>query len=88
VRTGIRFIDAFADHAASDIEAATLFDKPSLTRVRIVRSPGDINLRIDPVLEHYITSNKRKIDIRGPVFTTVISEVEQGNPEDISPIKN
>jgi O-phosphoseryl-tRNA synthetase len=44
-------------------------------RVRIVRGPGDINIKIDPALERYITSHKHKIDVRGPVFTTVRSQL-------------
>jgi O-phosphoseryl-tRNA synthetase len=75
VTTGIKYIDAFAALAACDIEAATLIGKESETRVRIVRSPGDININIHPALERYITSYKHKMDLRGPVFTTVKSEI-------------
>ncbi|MDM7935392.1 MAG: O-phosphoserine--tRNA ligase [Methanothrix sp.] len=75
VATGIRYIDAFAQLAAQDVEAATLAGRESETRVRIVRGPGDINIRIDPALERYITSYKHRIDIRGPVFTTVRSQI-------------
>jgi len=49
--------------------------KESETRARIVRSPGDINIKIHPALERYITSYKHKMDMRGPVFTTVKSEI-------------
>ncbi|MBN1324180.1 MAG: O-phosphoserine--tRNA ligase [Methanotrichaceae archaeon] len=76
VPTGIRFIDALADLSAHEIEVATLADTKSETRVRIVRGPGDINIRIDPALERWITSYKKRIDIRGPVFTTVRSVVD------------
>ncbi len=76
VTTDIRYIDAFAELAASEIEAATSSGKDSETRVRIVRSPGDINIRIYPVLERYITSHKHKIDMRGPMFTTVRSQIK------------
>lgn len=75
VTTGIRYIDAFASLAAHEIEAATASGLDSETRARIVRSPGDINVRIHPALERYITSYKHKMDLRGPVFTTVRSEV-------------
>jgi O-phosphoseryl-tRNA synthetase len=75
VTTGIRYIDAFAEAAAAEIEAATLAGKESETRARIVRSPADINIRIDPALERYITSYKHKMDLRGPVFTTVKSQI-------------
>lgn len=75
VPTGLRFIDAFAELAARDVEEATLAGRESETRVKIVRSAADINMRIDPALDRYITSHKRKIDIRGPVFTMVRSKL-------------
>lgn len=75
VSSGIRFVDAFAELASCEVEVAALRGEGSETRVRIVRGPGDVNLRVDPALERYITSYKRKIDVRGPVFTTVKSEV-------------
>ena len=71
VTTGIRFIDAFAALAAYEIEVAAMAGKESETRARIVRSPADINIKIHPALERYITSYKHKMDLRGPVFTTV-----------------
>jgi O-phosphoseryl-tRNA synthetase len=76
VSTGIRYIDAFAELAASEVEAAALAGRGSETRVRIVRSPADINMKLDPALERYITSHKHKMDVRGPVFTTVRSSLE------------
>lgn len=75
VVTEIKFIESFAELAAHDIEEATLRGEGSDSRVRIVRSPGDINLKLDPALERYITSYNKKIDIRGPVFTTIKSEI-------------
>jgi O-phosphoseryl-tRNA synthetase len=75
VTTGIRYIDSFAALAAYEIEAAAMAGKESETRSRIVRSPGDINIRIHPALERYITSYKHKMDLRGPMFTSVKSEI-------------
>ncbi|HSD57901.1 MAG TPA: O-phosphoserine--tRNA ligase, partial [Methanotrichaceae archaeon] len=64
-----------AELAASEVEAAAQAGKDSETRVRIVRTPAEINIKIDPALERYITSHKHKMDLRGPVFTTVRSQV-------------
>jgi O-phosphoseryl-tRNA synthetase len=75
VTTAIKYVDAFAALAAYEIEDATMTGKESETRARIVRSPGDINIKIHPALERYITSYKHKMDLRGPVFTTVKSEI-------------
>jgi O-phosphoseryl-tRNA synthetase len=71
----IRYIDAFADLAAYEVEIATLNGKDSETRIKIVRTPGELNLSIDPALDRYITSHKHKMDLRGPVFITVRSKV-------------
>jgi O-phosphoseryl-tRNA synthetase len=70
--TGITYIKAFAAEAAYEIEQALQQGKTNLeVRVRISRSPNDLNLRIDPVATRYVTSRNKKIDLRGPVFTTI-----------------
>ncbi len=74
-RTGIRFIDAFAAAAASEIEEAVASGESEWeTRVRIVKVPSEINIKLEPLAQRFITSNNKKIDIRGPVFTTVRAE--------------
>ena len=73
--TGITYMNAFAALAAQEIErAAQRGDKEAKVRVRAVKSLGDINLEIDEAAQRYITSNKKRIDVRGPVFTTVVAE--------------
>ena len=61
--------------AAYEVEVASMAGKESETRARIMRSPGDINVKIHPALERYITSYKHKMDLRGPMFTTVKSQI-------------
>ena len=74
-RTGMRYIDAFAALAASGIEqAARAGKRRARVRVRNVKLPSDINLRVEEVALRYITSKKKRIDVRGPVFTTVEAE--------------
>lgn len=76
-RTGIRFIDAFASQAATEIEeAAKAGESEHISRVRIVKVPSEVNLKIKPLTQRYITSGNKKIDIRGPIFTTVKAEFE------------
>ncbi len=75
VSTGIRYIDAFAARCAKEIEEAAQRGSGCETRVRIIKVPSEINIRIDPIAQRYITGNKKKIDIRGPVFTTVKMEI-------------
>lgn len=73
--TGVRFIDAFAALAASEVEAAVQRKERQVkVRVRNVKLLSDINLVVDKVAQRYITSKKKRVDIRGPVFTTVVAE--------------
>jgi O-phosphoseryl-tRNA synthetase len=72
ISTGIRFIDAFASEAAYFIEKA---EEDCELRKRIIRSPSDINVKVDEVAIRYITSKHGKIDVRGPFFTRVRAEV-------------
>jgi O-phosphoseryl-tRNA synthetase len=75
VSTGIRFVNAFAALAAREVEAAARKrERQVKVRVRNVKLPSDINLVVNEVAQRYITANKKRIDIRGPVFTTVIAE--------------
>lgn len=66
VHAGIRYIDAIANAAARNAE-----DGIYETTVKMSRAPGDVFVRIDPVGLRYIQGRKRRIDFRGPVFTTV-----------------
>lgn len=74
VSTGMSYMDAFAALAADEIEKAAQSGGEVKVRARIVKSPGDINIAIAEVVQRYITANKKRIDVRGPVFTTVVAE--------------
>ena len=75
VSTGISYIGAFAALAAQEIERAAKSGKKQVkVRVRAAKLPSDINLVIDEAAQRYITANKKRIDVRGPVFTTVVAE--------------
>ena len=76
ISTGIHYMDAFAALAASEIEKAARENRRQVKiRVRNVKLPSDINLEIDEVAKRYVTANKKRIDIRGPVFTAVTAEL-------------
>jgi len=76
VSTGIRYMDAFAALAAHEIErAARTGERKVKVRVRAVKLLSDINLVLDKAAQRYITDNNKRIDVRGPVFTTVIAEI-------------
>jgi O-phosphoseryl-tRNA synthetase len=75
VSTGIRYIDAFAARCAKEIEDAAKNGNGSETRIRIIKVPSEVNIKIDPIAQRYITGLNKKIDTRGPVFTTVKMEI-------------
>lgn len=77
VRTGIRIVDAVASLAAHEIEKAAAEGKNWSGRVKMSRSPADVNVRVDDVAVRYVTSQKKKIDARGPVFVAVRMEIEE-----------
>ncbi|HIH69849.1 O-phosphoserine--tRNA ligase [Methermicoccus shengliensis] len=74
-RTNIKLIDGFAVYAASRIEQAVLAGEDTEVRVRGIRTPAEINIRIAPSVQRHITARKKSIDFRGPVFTTVRSTI-------------
>ena len=78
VPTNLRFLDAFAALTAYTIEEAAktgIIEKKDVeVKVKIARSGADINIKIDDVAMRYITSTAKKIDIRGPVFLTVVAK--------------
>jgi O-phosphoseryl-tRNA synthetase len=77
VSTRIRYMDAFAELAAHEIEQAVRGGKRRVkVRVPIVKLLSDINLALEEPASRYITNKKKKIDVRGPVFTTVVAEIK------------
>lgn len=76
VDTGVTYIRAFANRVAREIELALERGEEKVeVRVPIVESLGDINLKLAKPARRYITDNNKRIDVRGPVFTTVVAEV-------------
>ncbi|MEE8168753.1 MAG: O-phosphoserine--tRNA ligase [Candidatus Hydrothermarchaeales archaeon] len=76
VPTGIKYLDAFASLAASSIEEAVDEGKNEVSvRVKGVKLPSDINLRIGEPAMRYITGSNKRIDVRGPVFLSVAARI-------------
>ncbi|MDQ1251200.1 MAG: O-phosphoseryl-tRNA synthetase [Euryarchaeota archaeon] len=74
-RSGIRFVEAFAAQAAREIEEAAMSGTSEhIARVRIVKVPSEINIKVGPIAQRYITGKKKKMDMRGPVFISVKAE--------------
>ena len=75
--TGITCLEAVSAHAAARIEAEAICGKPTLVQVKMAKLPSDINLKIDDYAMRAVTDNKKKVDVRGPVFLTVRSTVQE-----------
>jgi len=76
ISTGIRYIDGIAYLAAAKIEEAIKTGRNGFSLwVRQARRPSDINIEISEVARRYMTSQKKKIEISGPVFVGIRAEV-------------
>ncbi len=75
IATGITCLDAVASLAAARIEESARCGDGTAVQVKMARLPGDVNLKIEDYVMRYITDNNLKIDVRGPVFLAVRSEV-------------
>ncbi len=73
IPTNINYIEALAAQAAYQIEEMVVSGMEEIKiRSTIARSLSDINLQLDNVALNYITGNNKEIDIRGPIFSTLI----------------
>jgi O-phosphoseryl-tRNA synthetase len=69
------YIGGIANLVAWEIEQAAADDRqPEAIKIKGVKLPSDVNLKISDSVVRFINSNNKKIDIRGPVFTTIKAE--------------
>ncbi|MHA1143119.1 MAG: O-phosphoserine--tRNA ligase [Candidatus Helarchaeota archaeon] len=76
VGTGIRFLDAIAAQAARKTEE--MIDKHESSfqiRVKMVKKASELNIKIPQDVRFYITSNEKRIDLKGPVFIGITGRV-------------
>ncbi|RQD83736.1 MAG: O-phosphoserine--tRNA ligase [Methanocalculus sp. MSAO_Arc2] len=72
--TGIRFVDTVSLLAAARIEEAARCGGGTTVQVKMAKLPSDVNIRIADHAMRFVTDNRKKIDLRGPIFMTVKSE--------------
>ncbi len=77
VTTGITYLTAVASLAAARIEEGARCRQPVAVQVKMAKLPSDINLKIDEYAMRAVTDNKKKVDVRGPVFLSVRSTVQE-----------
>jgi O-phosphoseryl-tRNA synthetase len=76
VSTGITYLDAIASLASRKIEEVISAGEGDVdVRVKIAKLLSDVNLSLDEVGQRYITDNKARIDVRGPVFVGVKAKI-------------
>jgi O-phosphoseryl-tRNA synthetase len=77
ISTGITYLSAVAALAAARIEESARCKKSTVVQVKMAKLPSDINLKIDEFAMRAITDNNKKVDVRGPVFLSVRSTVQE-----------
>ncbi|RLI04858.1 O-phosphoserine--tRNA ligase [Candidatus Bathyarchaeota archaeon] len=77
VSTGIRYLDAVASMVAARVEQMVREGKSGELdiRVRVAKHPSDVNIRIKPPAENYITSKNKRIIVKGPTFIGVKTRI-------------
>ena len=75
--TGLSYLSAVSALAAARIEEAARCGKGTTVQVKMAKLPSDINLKIDEYAMRFITDNKKKVDVRGPVFLSISSTIKE-----------
>ena len=75
--TGISYLSAVSALAAARVEEAARCGKGTTVQVKMAKLPSDINLKIDEYAMRFITDNKKKVDVRGPVFLSIRSIIKE-----------
>jgi O-phosphoseryl-tRNA synthetase len=77
IPTGISYLSAVSALAAARIEEAAWCGKATTVQIKMAKLPSDINLKIEEYAMRFITDNKKKVDVRGPVFLSVRSIIRE-----------
>jgi O-phosphoseryl-tRNA synthetase len=75
VPVGFSVLESVAAGAVASIEQAARCGEGITIQAKMARLPGDINLQIAPHVMRFITDNNLKVDVRGPVFLSIRSEI-------------
>ncbi|MEM3383385.1 MAG: O-phosphoserine--tRNA ligase [Nitrososphaerales archaeon] len=76
IPVGIRYIDSLAALVANGIEEAIKSGKNDFIMKRaMVSTSGELNIKVREDALKFITSNNKKIDLRGPVFMMVRAQI-------------
>lgn len=72
VKVGFDLFDALSNYFAYKIESGVRGGlSGGVFQVKMVKTPGEVNISVSDVVRRFITSKKKHINVRGPVFTAV-----------------
>jgi O-phosphoseryl-tRNA synthetase len=81
IRTPFTYLKAIASLAAYEAERLVeRTDPEARVEVKNVRSLTDVNLRLEDAVRRFLESEKKRIDIRGPVFLNIRIVKEKAPP--------
>jgi len=76
VPVGFNYLHCVASLIATKIEEAIFSDIKNFNiRIKMAKRPSDVNIKIGDAARRYITSNKKRIKINGPIFIGVRAEI-------------
>jgi len=77
IPSGIRYLDGVAALAAAEIEDAVMKggSEEADVRVKVAKLPSDVNIKIKPAAERYITSRNKRILVKGPTFLGIKARI-------------
>ena len=75
-RSNITYLSAISEFVACDLEKILSLNISSYEwKFKMIKNLSDINLNLSSIGLKYITSNNKKIDVRGPLFITINAKI-------------
>ncbi|MGA2681453.1 MAG: O-phosphoserine--tRNA ligase [Candidatus Bathyarchaeia archaeon] len=80
LKTPYSYMMGLANKAAYEIEqAAAKGEKEVVVEAKMIRSLTDVNMEIDDAIRRFLRSNKKTINVIGPMFVWVTAKIEDHN---------
>jgi O-phosphoseryl-tRNA synthetase len=77
LKTTHSYMMGMANKAAYEIEQAIeKGEKEILVEAKTIRSLTDVNMEIDDAVRRYLRSNKKTINVIGPMFVWITAKIE------------
>ena len=77
LKTTYSYMMGLANKAAYEIEQAMAKgEKEVVVEAKMIRSLTDVNMEIDDAVRRYLRSNKKSINVIGPMFVWITAKIE------------